>query len=700
MRKTFKYTSIAVFLASGITAWAAQPTKEQSTDTNKPQVYLNGHIYTGNSKQPFTEAAVVQDGRFTYVGNNKQAQELAKSGQLIDLKGKTVIPGLYDSHIHPIGAGENLLYDCNFPQHSTVDEILTQVAQCVETIPEDSWIIGGRWSPDIWAEKPTAEMLDKVSKGRPVVLNDFSNHNIWANTHAMELAGVSAKSMESFGDLAKKDPATGKLTGFFVENATNPVRSAIPARTPEQFAKAAEVAIKKLNGVGFIGVKDSYVYDKEYQAWKSLDDKGALTARVALSWGWNMKGSRKNFKAMVKPSSGHLYSNFAKITLDGIPPTKTAAMLEPYLPSDENNRGILQLKQKMFIDDLIWLDKNGFTTQVHAVGDRAARLTLDAVEAARKANGDSGLRHEIAHACIVAPEDINRFEQLHVVPNFSPIFWYPSPIQDGLMAVLGKERATRNCAMKSLVNSRPTGGSDWPVSPDMNPWRAMEAMVTRQNPDGERPDEYLWPEERITLEQALAFYTSNGAAAMRLEEQSGSITTGKTADMVILDRDIFDIPASELSETKVLETIFEGKTVFEADDKKVSDTQQTDEERAKQDVMKTVNTYIKNTYTGNADGMKTVFHKQALVAGDLPHTKVYGDTASFLHDLKTIPSMASQKIDYKSNVTYINVQGNVANVTLEESNLFGGSDFVNFLNLVKEDGEWKIAAKFFTYKQS
>lgn len=211
----------------------------------------------------------------------------------------------------------------------------------------------------------------------------------------------------------------------------------------------------------------------------------------------------------------------------------------------------------------MWLDKNGFTTQVHAVGDRAARTMLNAVETVRKIQGDSGLRHEIAHACIVEPSDIPRFAEINVVPNFSPIFWYPSPIQDGLELVLGEERATRNCAIKTLIEngSMPKGGSDWPVSTDVNPWKAMESMITRQDSNGLRTSQTLWPEQRIDIEQAIEIYTINGAKAFRIDTNSGSIKVGKSADMLVIDRDVFSVDSSKIGETKVLTTIFEGNVV-------------------------------------------------------------------------------------------------------------------------------------------
>lgn len=534
--------------------------------------YINGHIYTGEQSQKFVSSMIVVDGKFSYVGNKPNIEQLDDNFKIIDLKGKTVVPGLYDSHVHPIGAGEKLIFECQFPQQANSEEILKKVAECVQTMPETSWIVGGSWGTEILDEmnRPTIAMLDKVSNGRPVVLTDFSHHNVWANSKAIELSGLTQNQLDSFGNLVVRDN-DGELSGFFLEQAGRPISDSVPKRLDSDYVMAAKRAISELNKVGIIGVKDSYVFSTQYKAWKTLDESGALNANVGLSWGWpsaeglTQTEKQVHFLEMVKPSTGHLYANFAKITLDGIPPTKTAAMLTPYHPVEEHLLGSMGYSQENLNKTLEWLDSHGYTTQVHAVGDRAARTVLNAVEHVRESNGESGLRHEIAHACIVDPVDIERFSEINVVANFSPIFWYPSPIQDGLEMVLGKERATRNCEIKTLIEngSMPTGGSDWPVSTDVNPWKAIESMITRQDPNGLRMDQTLWPEQRINIEQALEIYTINGAKALRIDENSGSIKVGKSADMLIIDRDVFSVDAASIGETKVLTTIFEGNVVSE-----------------------------------------------------------------------------------------------------------------------------------------
>ncbi|CAH7049427.1 Amidohydro_3 domain-containing protein [Vibrio chagasii] len=655
--------------------------------------YINGNIYTANTQHEFATSVVVENGVFKYVGNDvKTATSFNKDIKVVDLKGKTVVPGLYDSHIHPIGAGEKLLFECHLPASASAEEVINLVAECVDTMPAGSWIIGSGWGSDILMSDdiPTIKMLDDVSKDRAILLTDYSHHNVWVNSKAIAESKITLDSMEQYKDLVIYDN-TGAFSGFFLEGAGGPLHDAVPKRTSEEYALSAKKVITELNKMGIIGVKDSYVFDKEYNAWKQLDDDGSLTANVALSWGWptssNMSQDEKQkaFMDMVKPSSGHLYSKFAKITLDGIPPTKTAAMLAPYSDDEKEALGKLNYSETLLATNLMWLDKHGFTTQVHAVGDRAARTMLNAVEKVRDIQGDSGLRHEIAHACIVDPSDIKRFSELNVVPNFSPIFWYPSMFQDGLEMAIGKERAGRNCAVKTLSEngSMPTGGSDWPISPDVNPWKAMESLITRKDPNGLRADETVWPEQKINIVQALELYTINGAKAQRRGDRAGSIETGKSADMLLLNQNVFEVDSSAIGETKVDQTVFEGKTIYTSPESQVRTT---------------IEKYSASVFNADTTSLKQVFHANAVMAGDLPHVHLAGTPEPFIKDVASRPSMASQNINLISEITYIDVQGDTASVTLEEENFFGHGRFVNYLSLVKENNQWKIVSKVFTHK--
>ena len=544
--------------------------------TPDEKLYINGHIYTGNPSVPWAQALAVRDGVFTYVGTTEGALArrwaLDRKGtdtKIVDLGGKTLIPGLYDSHIHPISAGEGLLYKCKFPQSASLDEILAAVKTFAATAEPGAWITGGRWSPAL-LNRLDRRQLDKVSMGHPVVLHDFSNHNVWANTRAMEAAGITQETAKAYGKLVQRN-ARGEMTGVLIEKAVELVANKIPARTQAEMDKSLLRALRELHQYGIIGIKDSYAGRAELLAYNRLDVQNALTAHVAgvLSWdkgpaNETLTQRKRRILGIRTLTSPHVKTDFAKISLDGIPPTKTAAMIDPYIPTAEGNIGSLTMTKEDFMRDVAWLDAQGFSVKVHAVGDRAARICLDAFEAAQKANGP-GRRHEVAHACIIAPEDMARFASLDVIPDLSPVFWYPGPLFDGLVGLIGEERTRNFCPVADFMKTGafPTHGTDWPVAETVNPWVAIEAFVTRENPHGLEPGRAAAPAQKISLEQALTLATINGARAQGIEETSGSIEVGKTADFLVLDQDIFSVAPHLISDTKVLTTYFEGRLVYQ-----------------------------------------------------------------------------------------------------------------------------------------
>jgi predicted amidohydrolase YtcJ len=259
-------------------------------------------------------------------------------------------------------------------------------------------------------------------------------------------------------------------------------------------------------------------------------------------------------------------TRFVKIFLDGVPtPARTAAMLAPYLPDAAGNRtpGMLHVNPDTLARDLIELDKRGYTVKMHAAGDRAIRVGLDAIAAARAANPGSTLRHELAHAGYIDDEDLPRFASLNAVAELSPVIWYPSPIIDAVINTVG-ERGKHYWPMRTLVDLKTSmaAGSDWPsVVPSMDPWSGVEAMVTRADPL-HAGDAKLWPEQAITLADALRIYTLGGAEALRRENETGSIKLGKSADFIVLDRNLFKVPVEQVSDVRVLETYFQGRRVY------------------------------------------------------------------------------------------------------------------------------------------
>ena len=266
----------------------------------------------------------------------------------------------------------------------------------------------------------------------------------------------------------------------------------------------------------------------------------------------------------------HVHTRFAKIFLDGVPTaSRSAVMLEPYLVSEEFSEpttGMLMVTPEVLTEDIAALDQNGFTVKIHTAGDGSVRIALDAIEQVRARNGRSGLRHQLAHAGYIDPDDLPRFAELNVTADLSPYLWFPRPIIDSIVGAVG-ERAYHYWPIKDLLASgaNVSIGSDWPsAAASMNPWPALEAMVTRRNPgeDGKDSEQALWRSQAIKLEQAVEIFTRYGARAYRLEHQTGSIEVGKSADLIVLNQDLFKVPVEMISETLPELTLFEGAVVF------------------------------------------------------------------------------------------------------------------------------------------
>jgi predicted amidohydrolase YtcJ len=544
-------------------------------------VLTHGAIYTQDAKHPWVEAVAIEAGKFSYAGSAAGAKAyIGPSTQVVDLHGKYAQPGIVDEHVHPIMGGIKVLYECNFPFTATPEAIASAVAACAARTPAGTWIRGGQWGSSFFQQytdkvgSPRA-FLDAVAGGHPVFLNDDSGHNGWVNSAALKIAGLDAQTRNPDGGTIVRG-ADGEPNGVMLETAARIFDTVIPVWTNEQFIAAAKESSRLANSYGITSIKDAGApFHPTGLAFSELDKAGGLTLNVALClptpYGKrdtpldydSLDVARKQFR------TAHVHTEFVKIFLDGVPtPARTAAMLAPYVADEAHGAkfaGEVHVNRAVLARDLIELDKRGYTVKMHAAGDGAIRVGLDVIEAARKANGMSGLHHELAHAGFIGAVDIPRFARLDAIPDYSPIIWHPSPIIEAVIAAVG-ERGKHYWPTRSLLDSgaRIAAGSDWPAAvPDQNPWVGVEALVTRKDPRGQTPGA-LWPEQAVTLKEALQIYTMNGARALRLERQTGSIERGKSADIIILDRNLFRVPIEDVSETKVERTYFEGKLVYEA----------------------------------------------------------------------------------------------------------------------------------------
>ena len=535
-------------------------------------VYTNGFIYTVNPEQATAEALAVSDGEIIAVGSNEEVQVLVSDEtRVADLNGRMLMPGIHDMHAHPMEAGEKYNFQCAFPFTFTMEQIVAKITECAAETPPGDWIRGGQWAMELMETDtvPHKDILDAITREHPIYLGDSTVHGAWLNSRALAELGIDEGAPDPEGGVIVREPGTTEPTGVLIDNAAYNILDELPAYSDEQYETALAWSMHEMNKVGVTTIKDALTDAHALKAYRSLDESGRLTMKVSTSIAWRMFWTdfEENVRRRADYATENVGTDFIKIMLDGIPPTRTSAMLDPYLPDEKHGdsfTGKLIHSPEQLTEDMINLDGQGLTVKIHATGDRAVRVTLDAIEAARKANGASGMMHEISHAELIHPDDIPRFRELNAIAEFSPILWYPSPLVQVMEQVIGEERAGRFWPTKSLLDAgaHVIYGSDWPsVVPDPNPWPGIEAMVTRRDPYGNFPGE-LWPEQAIDLETALRIFTINGAVAGKQADRTGTIEVGKSADFIVLDRNIFQVPVEDISETQVVLTVVSGKEVY------------------------------------------------------------------------------------------------------------------------------------------
>lgn len=561
-----------VILSTAVILVACENHRDHPQVLSADTIYANAKIYSVNEQNTWASAMAVRDGKIVAIGDDDAVMAVAGEGTAVnDMHGAMLMPGIHDTHIHPSDAGIGKTLQCSFLSYD-LNEVLTILQKCLEDIPEGEWLRGGQWNDGLLVSGKTPKLiLDEIAPNHPVFLMDWSVHNAWVNSNALELFGIDKDTPDPSGGVIVRDAETGEATGILLDNAAYDYRRTLPEYSLQERTDALVWSIGEIAKYGITTYKEALTTRSTMQAYAELTARNALPLRVKTNLTWKSSWANSHEEELALMADRASYANdmldtsFAKIMLDGIPPTYTAALLEPYEPSaafGNDYRGKLMFEPDVLAADVTKLDRDGLTVKIHATGDRSLRVALDAFEAARKANGDSGLIHEVSHAEIIHDDDIPRFKALNVAAEMCPILWYPIPGLDWKLW-LGEERS-KVWPVKRLVESGALViyGSDWPVVPTPNPWPGIESMVTRSDPSGagDNPD---WPEQAVDLKTAIRIFTINGAVANKMGSTSGSLEVGKLADFIVLDRNIFEVPITDVGETRIVMSVVGGHSVID-----------------------------------------------------------------------------------------------------------------------------------------
>ena len=540
-------------------------------------VLLNGKIYTADSTRSITQALAFSGSTILAVGNHADMERLiGPKTKVVDLDGKLVLPGLIDTHIHPIIGAVNGAKCGLAGVKPTIEALEPVIKACLAKEPgSNAWLEAAQL--DNYGFSATAKDLDQIAATRPLVLWGNDGHTAWVNSRALELIGVTAEIADPPGGKIGRD-ASGAPTGSFTDSATVLLASKIPAPSVEAMADLTAAELKRMSAVGITSLMDAFVTRTEEAVWRRLHDTGRLPMRVrmAIYVPHPSDDSDDAVARLVKASKDgdvdpdFLRSDMVKVFADGVMeyPTQTAALLSPYLDANgkpTQKSGALYFDPQRFASLVTKLDAAGLTVHIHAIGDRAVRASLDAFAAARAANGERDNRHQIAHLQLVDPADFLRFKALGVIADMQLDWAKREPATEGpLEPYLGPERYRYLYPAGSLYRAGAMiiGGSDWDVSP-YNPFLAFQTGVTRSGGPGQNP---LNIGESIPLTAAVDAYTINAAYALKQDRTTGSLEAGKRADLIILDRDIFSIDPETIRDTEVLVTYLDGRVVYSAEE--------------------------------------------------------------------------------------------------------------------------------------
>ena len=579
-----QFLGAATAAGAGATA-AALPTFASTAlaSGTAATVITNGQVFVGDNANTMAEAVAIDaKGRIIAVGTNRQVKGFLGSGtEVVDAKGGTVMSGIHDGHVHPFYAGLAQLNPSLFDAVLTADEVqdalATFLADPAFGEEPDAWLVVENWNPAGTPSDtlPNKDILDALATSRPIALNGSDGHNLWANSKALQIAGITKDTPDPVGGEIVRDGG-GNPTGVFKDSAQDLVRAYIPPVTPEEQYDAFKSAFEQMAAGGITTIMDAWVDPWQLEPYAELAANGHLLTRThpAMRAGAGKINHPKKYLAKLNEIAAaysgipRLHFGIVKVFMDGVIeyPAQTAALLRPYLDEDGNptdNYGDLYVDGPTMGAFVSVLDKGGWQVHAHAIGDGAVRAALDGYEISRKANGNTDRRHTIAHLQLVHPNDYGRFAELGVIPDMQ-LQWATRNVwtMDALKPFIGKNRWERMYPSKSILDAggRLAGGSDWPVDP-LYPWNQVQTAIDRMGLYGEGKP--LGLHEAISRVQSLRMHTRGTAYQLHQDKKTGTVEVGKLADLVVLDRDVATCPVSDIKDSVPQLTMVGGDVTFD-----------------------------------------------------------------------------------------------------------------------------------------
>jgi predicted amidohydrolase YtcJ len=567
-------SSMAAFASLSVTvvALAAACGGDEGGAVGPADLLLRGGaVYTVDAPRSWATAVGVKGGRIIYVGSDSVPAGIIGSGtEVVELGGKMVLPGFQDGHVHLLAGGVEL-GECTLFTLQSAAEIADSIGACAAARPSAPWVRGSGWELTAFPDaNPSRALLDRIVRDRPAIFDAADGHSAWANSKALDLAGITRDTPDPADGRIERDPGTGEPSGTLRESAIHLVSRLLPERTDAELSAGLDRAQRLANQAGITSAHEAWAPESYLRAYAAADLAKRLTVRIIAAV--DAEPDSTDIDGLVRRLRDwrELYTTprvrpiAAKLYQDGVIESGTAALLTPYVGRDGDAGKPIYAQPRL--DSLVAaLDLQKWQVHVHAIGDRAIRMTLDAFEHAKEANGQRDSRHTITHLQLIDTADLPRFRGLGVVANFEP-YWANGDEYLTKLAepALGPSRSRWLYPIGSVVRTGAvvSGGSDWSVS-SLSPLDGIQVAITRREPSASKETTAWLPEELVDLSAAIAMYTIDAAYQNHQEQETGSIEVGKLADLVILEKNLFEVAARDIHAVRVMRTILEGVTVFD-----------------------------------------------------------------------------------------------------------------------------------------